>query len=217
MSVAARVTNVLQNIVLAAWRLRRNDEAVAAVEFALIVPFLITLYFGSIEAAALYTVDKRIDSISSTIGDLVAQWDPGDGDLITGTGGTLTDYMNASTGILSPYSTSGLKIVVTLVEVKNDGTTKILWSKANAAGTAKTGTSYTDLAATSNTQMNSVSRGGCVVAAEVTYSYLPVLGQVFKVALNLKHTNYFLPRFGSTSPIDLDTTTLASNSCTNQT
>jgi Flp pilus assembly protein TadG len=211
------IARVLRNSIDAARRLRRNDQAVAAVEFALIVPFLITLYFGSIEAAALYTVDKRIDSISSTIGDLVAQWDPDDGDLTTGTGGTLTDYMNASTGILSPYSTTGLKIVVTLVEVKNNGTTKILWSKANAAGTAKTGTSYTDLAASSNTQMNTVSRGGCVIAAEVSYNYLPVLGQVFKVALNLKHTNYLLPRFGSSAPIDLDTTTLAADACTNQT
>ena len=214
------IVRALRNIVLATGRLRRNDEAVAAVEFALIVPFLITLYFGSIEAAALFTVDKRIDSISSTIGDLVAQWDPGDGDLTTGTGGTLTDYMNASTGILSPYSTSGLKIVVSLVKVKNDGTTKILWSKANAAGTAKTtSTSYTELESSSNTQMNTVSHGGCVIAAEVSYSYLPLLGQVFKVALNLKHTNYFLPRFGSSAPIDVDTTPspgLAADSCTNQ-
>jgi hypothetical protein len=46
---------------------------------------------------------------------------------------------------------------------------------------------------------------------------LPVLGQVFKTALNLQHTNYFLPRFGSSAPIDLDTTTLASDACTKQT
>jgi Flp pilus assembly protein TadG len=210
------ISRALRNIIDTVKRLRRDDEAVAAVEFALIVPFLITLYFGSIEAAALYTVDKRIYSISSTIGDLVAQWDPDDGDLTTGTGGTLTDYMNASTGILSPYSTTGLKIVVTLVQVKNDGTTRIRWSKANPAGTAKTGTSYPELASSSNTQMNTVSRGGCVIAAEVSYSYLPLLGQVFKVALNLKHTNYFLPRFGSSAPIDLDSTSLAANSCTNQ-
>jgi Flp pilus assembly protein TadG len=211
------IVRSLRNIVLTARRLRRNEEAVAAVEFALIVPFLITLYFGSIEAAALYTVDKRISSISSTIGDLVAQWDSDEGDLTTGTSGELTDYMNASTGILAPYSTSGLKIVVTLVQVKDNGTTEILWSEANAAGTAKTGTSYTDLESTPNTQMNTVSQGGCVIAAEVSYSYVPLLGQVFTVALNLKHTNYFLPRFGSSVPINLDTTTLPADSCTNQT
>ena len=211
---------MIWNIVLAARRLRRNEEAVAAVEFALIVPFLITLYFGSIEAAALYTVDKRISSISSTIGDLVAQWDPNDGDLTTGTGGTLTDYLNASTGIMTPYSTTGLSIVVTLVQVKNDQTTKVLWSKANASGTAKNaGDAYTDLSQANAPQMNDVSKGGCVIAAEVTYSYLPVLGQVFKVALNLKHTNYFLPRFGSSKPIDVDTTPdpgLLATACTNQ-
>jgi Flp pilus assembly protein TadG len=205
----------VESIVLFVRRFRHEERAVAAVEFALIVPFLITLYLGLLEAAALFTVDKRINSISSTIGDLVAQWDPEDGDLTTGTNGTLPDYLSAATGILAPYSTTGLKIVVTLVQVKNDGVTKVLWSKANSAGTAKTtGSSYTDLAST--TQMNSVSRGGCVIAAEVSYSYLPVLGMVFKTALTLKHTNYFLPRFGSTEPIDLDTTTLATTACTNQ-
>lgn len=211
--------SLVQNFVLAAQRLRREDEAVAAVEFALIVPFLITLYLGSIEAAALFTVDKRVSSISSTIGDLVAQWDPGDGDLPTGTGGTLDDYMSASTGIIAPYSSSGLKIVVSFVQVKNDGSTKVLWSKANSAGTTKTlGSSYTGLGST--TEMNIISHGGCVIAAEVSYSYLPILGQVFKTALDLKHTNYFLPRFGSTTPIDVDTTPspgLAADACTKQT
>ncbi|MEO7223053.1 MAG: TadE/TadG family type IV pilus assembly protein [Devosia sp.] len=211
---------MIRNIVLAVRRLRRDDEAVAAVEFALIVPFLITLYFGSIEAAALFTVDKRLSSISSTIGDLVAQWDPGEGDLTTGTGGDLTDYLSASTGIMTPYSTTGLNIVVSLVQVKDDGTTKVLWSKANASGTIKTvGNAYDDLSLANAPQMNDVSQGGCVVAAEVTYSYLPILGQVFKTALNLKHTNYFLPRYGSSTPIDVDTTPspgLAADACTNQ-
>jgi Flp pilus assembly protein TadG len=209
------IVAALRNVVLAVRRLRRDDEAVAAVEFALIVPFLITLYLGSIEAAALFTVDKRVSSVSSTIGDLVAQWDPSEGDLTTGVSGTMTDYMSASTGILAPYSTSGLKVVVTLVQVKNDGTTKVLWSKANAAGTAKTvNSAYAGLSA--STEMNVVSRGGCVIAAEASYSYLPILGQVFTTALNLSHTNYFLPRFGSTEPIDLDTTALAGTACTNQ-
>lgn len=206
-----------QNIALNVRRLRGDDRAVAAVEFALIVPLLITLYLGSIEAAALFTVDKRVSSISSTVGDLVAQWDPEDGKLSTGSGGTLTDYMNASTGIMTPYSTTGLKIVVSLVQVKNDGTTKVLWSTANS-GTAKTvNTSYGDASIADTTSMNSVSRGGCVIASEATYSYLPVLGAVFTTTVNLKHTNYFLPRFGSSAPINLSSTSLANNACTNQT
>lgn len=208
----------MKNLVLLLRRFRRSERAVAAVEFALVVPLLITLYLGSIEAASLFTVDKRVSSISSTIGDLVAQWNPEkEGVLTTGVGGDLTDYMNASTGIMTPYPTTDLQIVVSLVQVKNDGTTEILWSTANAAGTAKTaGQAYTDASIASTTKMNEVSRGGCVIAAEVTYSYLPMLGVVFETELNMRHTNYFLPRYGSVEPIQIPSPTIAADACTNQ-
>ena len=105
------IRRVLEELRSITQRFAHRDEATAAVEFALIVPFLITLYFGSLEAAALFTADKRVNSISATIGDLVSQWDPDDGVLTTGTGGTLPDYLAAATGIMTPYSTVGLKIV----------------------------------------------------------------------------------------------------------
>ena len=62
------------------------------------MPFLMALYFGSMEAAALYTADKKVNSISATVGDLVSQWDPNDGSL---TSSTLSDYASASTGLPS--------------------------------------------------------------------------------------------------------------------
>jgi Flp pilus assembly protein TadG len=209
----------LRNAVLAFRRLRRDEAGVAAVEFALVMPLLILLYVGSIEAAALFTVDKRVSSLSSTIGDLVAQWDPEDGDLTTGADSTLSNYMNASIGIMTPYPTTGIQIVVSMVQVKDDGATEVLWSTANAAGTAKTlNEEYDDASLDDTTRMNFVSRGGCVIAAEVTYAYLPLLGMVFDTALTLRHTNYFLPRYGSDDPIDIDASdpALASDACTNQ-
>src|ERR1700712_4936537 len=108
-------------------RFARRDEATAAVEFALIVPFLITLYFGSIEAAALFTADKRVNTISATVGDLVGQWDPGDGDIDdVSTTGTLATYFSASKGIIAPYASAGVKQVISLIFVATDGTTKVL-------------------------------------------------------------------------------------------
>lgn len=191
-------------------RFGHRDDGVAAVEFALIAPFLLALYFGSMEASALYTADKRVNSISSTVGDLISQWDPNDGSIPTT---TLNDYFAASTGLITPYSSTGVKIVVSLVEVKSDGTTKVLWSQGYGGGTARAvNSSYTQLPSTA--MMNQVARGGCIVAAETTYSYKPVLGQIFKSALNLSHENFFLPRFGGAYPLNLQTTSLASNACT---
>ncbi len=191
-------------------RYARDEKAVAAVEFALIMPFLLALYFGSMEGAALYTADKKVNSISATVGDLVAQWDPGDGTLATS---TLNDYASASTGLINPYSVTGVKTVVTLIEVKSDGSTKVLWSKAYGGGTALTvGNAFTPLITSS--MMDQVSRGGCLIASQTSYSYKPLLAQVFTSALNLSHINYFLPRYGSTQPINLDTTSLAGTACT---
>jgi len=190
----------------------RNERAVAAVEFALIMPFLLSLYFGSMEASALFTVDKRVNTISATMGDLIAQWDPDDGTIPAA---TLTTYFAAATGLINPYSSSGVKQVISLVFVKSDGTTKVLWSTQSGGGTLRTvGATYAPLTTSANTMTNTVARGGCIVAAEVSYSYKPLLGQVFKSALNLAHTNYFIPRYGATGVINLSTTSLTSTACT---
>ena len=96
-------------------------------------------------------------------------------------------------------------------------TTKVLWSTANTGSAKTVNQPYTDASIADTTEMNAVSRGGCVIASEVTYSYLPVLGAVFTTAINLRHTNYFLPRFGSDNPINLDSTSVPADGCTNQT
>jgi len=218
MSPGARLSRLVQ-------RFRREPDAVAAVEFALIVPFLLLLYFGSMEAGALFTVDRRVNSISATVGDLVSQWNPADKDMGAGScpgrpanlclkTATVNDYMNASSGILSPYSTVGLQIVVSLVKVnKTTGATKVLWSKANAGATARAeNATFDELPASA--EMNKIARGGCIIAAEATYSYLPLLGKFYETALTLKHTNFFIPRYGNSLPIELDSKALDDNACT---
>jgi Flp pilus assembly protein TadG len=201
-------------------RFGQDDKAVAAVEFALILPFLLALYFGSMEAAALFTADKRVNTISATLGDLIGQWDPSvdkDLDDVSSTG-TLATYFAASKGIIAPYPTAGVKQVISLIFVNTDGTTKVIWSKANGGATArKVGDPYAPLDTTSMTDQ--VARGGCIIAAEASYSYKPILGQVFTTALNLSHTNYFIPRYGATAVINLTSLTnagkaLTSTACT---
>lgn len=178
-------------------RFARNERAVAAVEFALILPFLITLYMGSIEASSLFTVDRRIEVISATTADLLARWNPNEGAIPKA---TVQDYFRAAEGIITPYSTSGLKQVLSFVTVNADGTTiRVAWSCAYNGGTA--------LAANSNFALQEEmirlatsdrSKAGFIIAAKTSYSYRPVLGMVFTSALNLENQSLFLPRFGTT-------------------
>ena len=69
------------------------------------------------------------------------------------------------------------------------------------------------LLGTSSTQMNTITRGGCVIASETTYSYKPLLGAVFTTALNLSHTNYFIPRYGATKTIRVAAVTTLDTAC----
>ena len=186
----------MRHLLTSAWdtlkRFRRDSRAVAVVEFALILPFLITLYFGSIEASSLFAVDRRVTTISGTVGDLVSRWNPSDG---TMSSATMTDYFKASEGIITPYPTTGLEQVVTCIQVLSNGTTKVKWSRAYNGGTARAVDSSYPLPSTS--QMNQIARGssGYIIAAETSYSYRPVFGFVFKTAINLYRETFFLPRF----------------------
>lgn len=180
---------------------RRNSRAVAVVEFALILPFLITLYLGSIEASSLFAVDRRVTTISGTVGDLVSRWNQSDG---TMPGSTMTDYFQAAQGIITPYSTTGLKQVVTCIQVLSDGTTKVMWSRAYNGGVARTVNATYPLSATA--QMNQIGRGGYLIVSETSYSYRPLLGYVFKTNINLYRETFYVPRFGATQYINPPTT-----------
>jgi len=172
-------------------RFRRSTEAVAAVEFALILPLLVTLYFGTVEAAQLYTVDRRVATVASTMADLVSR------EKTCITTATLTSYFSAATGIMQPYSTTALKQVVSFLAVSSTGTVTVKWSSPYGTGaTARTVGVTTALANTTTAaQINSLARtNGWLVAAEIQYPYQPLYGIVIKT-INLAHTEYFLPRY----------------------
>jgi hypothetical protein len=178
-------------------RLKRflgDNRAVAAVEFALILPFLLALYLGSIEASSLITVDRRVNVLSGTVGDLVARWDPRPGPLDAA---TVTDYFEASESILFPYPTGDLEQVVSLVGIDADGETSVLWS-CSYAGEPKVlgpgrdiGSEYEAIP----TNVNLIARGGWVIASEAYLPYEPVLGIVFTDVYDLRRESFYLPRF----------------------
>lgn len=174
-------------------RFSRSERGAAAVEFALILPFLLTLYMGSIEASSLFTVDRRVEVIASTMADLISRWNPNDGTIPKS---TVKDYFVASEGIITPYSTSDLSQVVSFLQVASDGTAKVLWSCGYNGGTARGANSaYTLQSNMKDLVTSGFSKSGFLVAAETKYPYKPVLGMVFTSAIDLRKEALFLPRF----------------------
>lgn len=172
----------------------RRESGVAAVEFALVVPLMLSVYLGCTEAATLLTADRKVQSVAGAIGDLVARSNK------TITRAQLEDYFLAATSIMDPYDASTLVQTVTAVSVDDEGEATVLWSAryengalSNTVAEHTKGDPY-DLPA----EMTAIASDQTVIAAEVEYGYRPLLGIVFKEALDLNRSALFMPRFGGT-------------------
>ncbi|OYX04897.1 MAG: hypothetical protein B7Z15_17290 [Rhizobiales bacterium 32-66-8] len=93
----AVLMRALRTLLDCARRLRAAEAGVAAVEFALILPIMLLVYIGTVEASVLISMDRKIQSVSGAVGDLVAR-SRGE---ITST--LLNDYVKVAGGIMTPY------------------------------------------------------------------------------------------------------------------
>jgi Flp pilus assembly protein TadG len=192
MSAVARYRRVLAN------RLRHFGaarEAVAAVEFALILPVMLTMYVGSIELSQAFSMDQRVITIAGTTGDLVARTN-GAIDMTT-----LNNYFQAAQAIMSPYSTTNLQQVVSVVAVDSTGKTKVEWSRGYHGGTAQVCNQPYGGAHPIPDVMKNIAGGNIVVVSEATYTYPPMLGIFFKNNFVFYHQNFYLPRYDKDIPL----------------
>ncbi|MEO0542256.1 MAG: TadE/TadG family type IV pilus assembly protein [Pseudomonadota bacterium] len=103
---------------------KKNRQGVAAVEFALVVPILLTLYIGSLELSMGLTVNKRIARVASTVADLVTQQEDVDKVKLHG-------IMGVAESVMYPYTTTKPEITIVAVDVDEDHDEwgKVVWSR----------------------------------------------------------------------------------------
>ncbi|MBW8791052.1 MAG: pilus assembly protein, partial [Rhizobium leguminosarum] len=53
--------------------LMRNRSAASGVEFALVLPILVMLLFGTVDLGHALTVSRKIDEIAASTGDMISQ------------------------------------------------------------------------------------------------------------------------------------------------
>jgi len=178
--------NIFSSTFLAARRMRfarrlaRDARGVSAVEFALILPVMITMYIGAVEFSHALTVDRRVTSVASAAADMVAQSKQA-------TSASVLDVFTAANSIMQPYSTIPISIKVTSVVADEDNNTTVGWSCAH------NGAAYAD--DSSFTLPNGLTQPfSSIVVAEVTYSYTPPIGEFISGSILMTETFYLRPR-----------------------
>lgn len=172
-------------------RMLRAERGAAAVEFALILPVMLLVYLGTLEASTLITMDRKVQSVAGAVGDLVARSDT------TLSAAQMQDYFRAASGIMTPYSPAAVRQVVTAVSVAADGTTRVVWTRQYLNGVYSSSTPHTvNQPYPLPAEMVNIARAQTVIAAEAYYAYTPLLGIVINTPINLYRSSFFMPRFG---------------------
>lgn len=166
----------------------RDRRGVAAIEFALIAPVLVLLYFGVVDIANWYMMQRRLVLAGSTMADITTQ-SPG-----TVTGTLLNKYWTGVGDIIAPLTTSNVNL--TLRNYRKDGSTaKRQWGYSR--GTDCSGNmSAAQLVALSGAEM---SEGNDILIAQVCTTVSPIVLQVFGwSSIALDYQIAMRPRLGKT-------------------
>jgi Flp pilus assembly protein TadG len=160
--------------------LRRDERGVSAVEFAMLLPLMVTLYLGAVELSQGIGADRKVTLTARTVSDLVSQ-------VASVSNSDMTNSLNAASAVIAPFSTSNLKVVVSSVKIDAQGKATVAWSDT-LNGTARAKGSTVTLPAALAIPNSSL------IWSEVSYNYKPVIGYVITGAMNLKDHIYMRPR-----------------------
>jgi len=168
-----------------------DRSAVAAIEFALIVPIMLVMFFGTVEMSSGVAVDRKVTLVARTLSDLTSQ--------STSVADTdMTNFFTASGAILTPYSPTPTH--AKLSELYVDPSTlqaRVQWSKSATLDSSGNVTLAAGRAVSSIVAIPSqlAVAGTYLIFSEVGYLYTPTVGYVMGHAgVNLSDVAYTRPR-----------------------
>jgi Flp pilus assembly protein TadG len=160
----------------------RNQGGTALIEFALILPIMITLFFGVFEVTRYVAADMRLANAAQVMADMVAQQTT-----VGDTSTSMTDFCNGSKDAMYPLSGSSLKVAVSSVTHGSSSTAQD-WSDVTC-GSATAISNPTTLAASLVPNVND-----SVIIVQATYAYTSPISYVLRSSYTLTQTAYARPR-----------------------
>ena len=172
--------------------LARDQRGMAVVEFALLLPTLLTLFIGSYEAASLMLADQKLEAAAETAADLVAQ-------TVVNTvlqSSDFTNISNAVTQVMTPFDTSGTKLKIAYASITySTGTAVIDWHKEVNSAPAISLAHLPNGATTGNLGTAATGSSDSLIVVQVTYSYSSPLSYVLNTAYTLSEAAMNRPRY----------------------
>jgi Flp pilus assembly protein TadG len=169
-------------------------RGIAATEFAVIVPLMLVMFFGTVEFSSGVAVSRKVTLVARTLADLASQSKKvADSDL--------TNFFTASNAILTPYVPTPMTSKLSELFVDATLVARVQWSKSatiNSSGVVTMVTGYNPgFVVTIPSQLQVA--GTYLLFSEVSYLYTPTVitaghGYVMTSPVTLSDKAYTRPR-----------------------
>jgi Flp pilus assembly protein TadG len=167
----------------------RNEKGVALVEFAFVLPIMVTLYFGVIALTMGVATNRKLTLLTRSLGDIVAQ----DTNMTTA---EEADVFAAARVIMSPYDSSSTALTlmqVSSVRIRTNGTACVEWSRKLLGGSTGAGRGTGDVV-TASIPADLRVPDTWLIWPETTYSYTPVVGEGITGVIHMASQLFMRPR-----------------------
>ena len=170
-----------------------DTRALGATEFAVIVPLMLVMFFGTIEFSSAVAIDRKVTLFARTLSDLTSQ-------SMTLTDSDMQNTFTASISIVMPYDASLVKGSISQIYIDASSIATVQWSKA---GTIASGATQATLATSGRKAGDKVTGeipatllvpSTYLILSEASYTYQPTVGYVLKSSIPLRDLSYTRPR-----------------------
>lgn len=170
-----------------------DRRALAATEFAVIVPVMLVMFFGTVEFSTAVAIDRKVTLIARTLSDLTSQ-------SIKLADSDMQDTFTASISIVQPYDATLVKGTISQIYIDANSIATVQWSKSGTIASGATQATLATSARKAGDKVTSIIPAALLIPStylilgEANYTYSPTIGYVLKSSLPLSDVSYTRPR-----------------------
>jgi len=99
----------------------KDRNGIAATEFAVIVPLMLVMFFGTVEFSSGMAVDRKVSLVARAIANLTSEG-------TQASSSDLTNFFYAGTKIMTPYASPNMTISELYID-PSSGNARVQWSQ----------------------------------------------------------------------------------------
>jgi len=153
-------------------RFKRDTKGLAAVEFAILLPMMVILLFGSIEIVDLLQANTRTHNAASSLADVTSR----DTEISNAEVNALWDALEV---LMFPNNVDNMRVCIASVRVVSASVATTEWTECRGLGAT--------IATPQALPAGMMQPGSSVIVTEATLPYASVLGMITDGEITLRH------------------------------